>query len=64
VRVRVCVCVCVCVLGVVRQADDTLDWITSNAAARPLLANVIRGSNFGGPCAPSDHCPVVAIYEI
>jgi endonuclease/exonuclease/phosphatase family metal-dependent hydrolase len=42
--------------------SQTLDWITSNAQARPVAAQVPHF--FFGDLAPSDHWPVLAVYEI
>jgi endonuclease/exonuclease/phosphatase family metal-dependent hydrolase len=42
--------------------SQTLDWIVSNAQARPIAAQVPHF--FWGDVAPSDHWPVLAIYEI
>jgi endonuclease/exonuclease/phosphatase family metal-dependent hydrolase len=42
--------------------SQTLDWITSNARARPIAAQVPHF--FYGDVTPSDHWPVQAVYEI
>jgi endonuclease/exonuclease/phosphatase family metal-dependent hydrolase len=42
--------------------SQTLDWIVSNARARPVAAAVPHF--FFGDIAPSDHWPVLAVYEI
>jgi endonuclease/exonuclease/phosphatase family metal-dependent hydrolase len=42
--------------------SHTLDWIVSNARARAIAAQVPHF--FFGDVAPSDHWPVLAIYEI
>jgi endonuclease/exonuclease/phosphatase family metal-dependent hydrolase len=40
----------------------TVDWIVANAFARPLAAMVPQ--IFKGDFAPSDHWPVLAVYEL
>jgi endonuclease/exonuclease/phosphatase family metal-dependent hydrolase len=42
--------------------SQTLDWIVSNAQARAVAAQVPHF--FYGDVAPSDHWPVLAVYEI
>ncbi len=42
--------------------SQTLDWIVSNRLARPLAAEVPHF--FFGDVTPSDHWPVLAVYEI
>jgi endonuclease/exonuclease/phosphatase family metal-dependent hydrolase len=42
--------------------SQTLDWIASNAQARPIAAQVPHF--FLGDMTPSDHWPVLAVYEI
>jgi endonuclease/exonuclease/phosphatase family metal-dependent hydrolase len=42
--------------------SQTLDWIVSNARARPIAAQVPHF--FFGDVTPSDHWPVLAVYEI
>jgi exonuclease III len=42
--------------------DQTLDWLVANERARPVAAQVPHC--FHGDIAPSDHWPVLAVYEI
>jgi endonuclease/exonuclease/phosphatase family metal-dependent hydrolase len=42
--------------------SQTLDWIVSNAHARPIAATVPHF--FHGDVTPSDHWPVLAVYEL
>jgi endonuclease/exonuclease/phosphatase family metal-dependent hydrolase len=42
--------------------SQTLDWILGNARVRPVAASVPRF--FFGDMTPSDHWPVLAVYEI
>lgn len=45
-----------------RLTTQTIDWIISNQRARPLMAQVPQF--YFGDLSPSDHWPVLAIYEI
>lgn len=45
-----------------RMSNQTIDWIVSNPHPRPILAQ--SPQFFAGDFAPSDHWPVLAIYEI
>lgn len=45
-----------------RHASQTIDWITSNCQARPVAAQVPHF--YHGDIAPSDHWPVLAVYEL
>jgi hypothetical protein len=45
-----------------RTTNQTIDWIMSNSQARPLAAQVPRC--YHQDMAPSDHWPVLAVYEI
>ena len=45
-----------------RVANQTIDWIVGNQHARPIAAHVPRC--YHGDMAPSDHWPVLAVYEI
>jgi endonuclease/exonuclease/phosphatase family metal-dependent hydrolase len=51
-----------CRLPVEPAPSQTLDWIASNKHARPIAAQVPHF--FYGDLTPSDHWPVLAIYEI
>jgi exonuclease III len=42
--------------------EQTLDWLVANDRARPVAAQVPHC--FHGDIAPSDHWPVLAVYEI
>jgi hypothetical protein len=42
--------------------NQTIDWIVANDAARPLAVDVPHF--FLGDTSPSDHWPVMAIYEL
>jgi endonuclease/exonuclease/phosphatase family metal-dependent hydrolase len=44
--------------------DSTLDWITQNNYARPILAKVLKDLLCTGGYSVSDHCPVMCIYEV
>jgi hypothetical protein len=46
------------------QPDECLDWIFATPQARPLLASVIRPSLHHTSVPPSDHCPVLAMYQL
>lgn len=45
-----------------RHASQTIDWITANEHARPIAAQVPHF--YHGDVAPSDHWPVLAVYEL
>lgn len=45
-----------------RLTSQTIDWIVSNELARPLSAQAPLF--FHGDLSPSDHLPVLAVYEI
>jgi endonuclease/exonuclease/phosphatase family metal-dependent hydrolase len=45
-----------------RHAAQTIDWIVSNQHARAVAAQVPHF--YHGDLAPSDHWPVLAVYEI
>jgi endonuclease/exonuclease/phosphatase family metal-dependent hydrolase len=44
--------------------DRVLDWIFASTHARPVLANVLRNCFYGGRLHPSDHFPVMAVYDV
>jgi endonuclease/exonuclease/phosphatase family metal-dependent hydrolase len=44
--------------------DRALDWVFASAHARPVLANVLKNCFYGGHLHPSDHFPVMAVYDI
>ena len=44
------------------SASQTLDWLVSNQHARPIAAQ--SPHCYHGDVAPSDHWPVLAVYEI
>jgi endonuclease/exonuclease/phosphatase family metal-dependent hydrolase len=41
---------------------QTIDWLTANQHARPIAAQVPHC--YHGDIAPSDHWPVLAVYEV
>jgi endonuclease/exonuclease/phosphatase family metal-dependent hydrolase len=45
-----------------RTTQQTIDWLYGNAHARPLAAQVPHC--YCGDIAPSDHWPVLAVYEV
>lgn len=45
-----------------RVANQTIDWMVANAHARPVAAQVPQC--YCGDVAPSDHWPVLAVYEV
>ncbi len=44
------------------RASQTIDWLVSNQHARPIACHVPHC--YHGDVAPSDHWPVLAVYEI
>jgi endonuclease/exonuclease/phosphatase family metal-dependent hydrolase len=44
------------------RASQTIDWLMSNQHARPIACHVPHC--YHGDIAPSDHWPVLAVYEI
>jgi endonuclease/exonuclease/phosphatase family metal-dependent hydrolase len=45
-----------------RVANQTLDWMVANQFARPVAAHVPQC--YCGDVAPSDHWPILAVYEV
>jgi exonuclease III len=45
-----------------RVMNQTIDWLVANRHARPIAAQVPHC--YHGDMAPSDHWPVLAVYEI
>ncbi len=52
------------VLSYVNTVPKAIDWLTCNEHAKPVLASVLKGLFYGGRYNPSDHDPVMAVYEI
>ncbi len=45
-----------------RVTNQTIDWLVANRYARPIAAQVPH--TYYGDIAPSDHWPILAVYEV